>query len=136
MLTKIARAVLPSKVPLDLVVTNMVHVATMVGAVAFKDVRLFASSVQDMIVEPARAHLIPGFSDVKASALKAGALGSSISGGGSSVFALTDRKTYARPIGLAMQKIFMQHGIYSKLTIARIDRHGARPVRSIPRLSI
>ena len=133
LLTKISRAVLPDKVPLDLAVTNMANVATMVGAVARKDVRQFGSSVQDMIIEPARAHLIPGFSDVKAAALKYGALGASISGAGSSVFALTDRKTYARPIGQAMQKIFMQHGIFSQLTIAKIDKQGTRPVRSFPR---
>lgn len=133
LLTKIARAVLPDKVPLDLVVANMACVATMVAAVAQKDARRFALSVQDLIVEPARAHLIPGFADVKAAALKAGALGASISGAGSSVFALTDRKTYARSIGHAMQKIFLQHGIYSQWTIARMDRYGARLVRSMPR---
>ena len=51
-LTKIARAVLPDKVPLDLAVSNMAYVATMVGSVARKDSRLFASSIHDMIVEP------------------------------------------------------------------------------------
>jgi homoserine kinase len=133
LLTKISRAVLPEKVPLDLMVTNTAHVATMVGAVAQKDSRQFGLSIQDMIVEPARAHLIPGFTDVKAAALKSGALGASISGSGSSVFAVTDRKTYARTISHAMQKIFLQHGIYSKATIVRIDRQGARQVRSIKR---
>ena len=131
-LTKIARAVLPNKVPLDLVISNMTQVATMVAAVSKKDVRGFATSVKDLIVEPARAHLIPGFVDVKAAALKTGALGASISGAGSSVFALTDRKTLAKPIGQAMQKIFYQHGIDSQLTIAKIDPHGAKPVRSFP----
>jgi homoserine kinase len=131
-LTKIARAVLPDKVPLDLAVTNMAYVATMVGAVSRKDSNLFATSIQDMIVEQARAHLIPGFSDVKAAALKAGALGASISGAGSTVFAVTTRKTHARSIGQAMQKVFMQHGIYSQTTVSRIDRFGARTVRSMP----
>lgn len=132
-LTKIARAVLPEKVPLDLAVSNMAFVASMVGAVAQKNSKLFCSSIQDMIIEPARAHLIPGFSDVKAAALKAGALGSSISGAGSSVFALTNKKSQARTVGQAMQKIFMQHGIFSKVSITKIDRQGARQVRSIPR---
>ena len=74
----------------------------------------------------------PGFSDVKAAAIKAGALGASISGAGSTVFAVTNRKTHTRSIGQAMQKIFMQHGIYSQISLARIDRFGARPVRSMP----
>ena len=112
-------------------VINTAYVATMVGSVALRDSQRFGSSIQDMIVEPARAHLIPGFTDVKAAALKHGALGASISGSGSSVFAVTNRKTYTRSIGQAMQKIFLQHGIYSKATIVRIDKQGARPVRSI-----
>ncbi|HTN43447.1 MAG TPA: homoserine kinase [Nitrospiria bacterium] len=129
-LTKISRAVLPDKVPLNLVVSNMAFTATMVAAVAQKDARRFGLAIQDGIVEPARAHLIPGFQDVKAAALKAGALGSSISGAGASVFAVTDRSSYAKKIGLAMQKIFQQHGISSTITISRIDKQGARVLRA------
>ncbi|HUK56858.1 MAG TPA: homoserine kinase [Nitrospiria bacterium] len=129
-LTKISRAVLPDKVPLNLVVSNMAFTATMVAAVAQKDARRFGLAIQDGIVEPARAHLIPGFQDVKAAALKAGALGSSISGAGASVFAVTDRKSLARKIGLAMQKIFQQHGISSTITVSRIDKRGARVLRT------
>jgi homoserine kinase len=129
-LTKISRAVLPDKVPLTLVVSNMAFTATMVAAVAQKDARRFGLAIQDGIVEPARAHLIPGFQDVKAAALKAGALGSSISGAGASVFAVTDRSSYAKKIGLAMQKIFQQHGISSTITVSRIDKQGARVLRA------
>jgi len=129
-LTKISRAVLPDKVPLSLVVSNMASVAMMVAAVARKDARGFGLAIQDAIVEPARAHLIPGFPDVKAAALKAGALGASISGAGASVFAVTDRKSHAKKIGLAMQKIFQQHGISSVVNVSRIDKHGARVLRT------
>ncbi|HEY5649166.1 MAG TPA: homoserine kinase [Nitrospiria bacterium] len=125
-LTKISRAVLPDKVHMDLVVSNMASTALMVAAVAQKDARLFGGSIQDLIIEPARAHLIPGFQDVKAAALKAGALGSSISGAGASVFAVTDKKTYARRIGQAMQKVFKDHGIFSSTHICKIDKHGSR----------
>ncbi len=125
-LTKISRAVLPDKVPMELVVANMASAAMMIGAVGQKDPRRFGRSIQDLIVEPARAHLIPGFPDVKAAALKAGALGVSISGAGASVFAVTDRKTHARKIGLAMQRVFNQHGISSLITICGIDKRGAR----------
>ena len=129
-LTKISRAVLPDKVPMNLMVSNMAYTATMVAAVAQKDARRFGLAIQDAIVEPARAHLIPGFPDVKAAALKAGALGASISGAGASVFAATDRKSHAKKIGLAMQKVFQQHGISSVITISRIDKHGARVLRT------
>lgn len=128
-LTKISRAVLPYKVPMDLVVANMASTATMVAAVAQKNVRRFGLAIQDVIVEPARAHLIPGFPDVKAAALKAGALGASVSGAGASVFAVTDRRSHARRIGLAMQNVFQQHGITALVTISTIDRRGARLLR-------
>jgi homoserine kinase len=42
--------------------------------------------MHDVIVEPARAHLIPGFHEVKEAALGAGALACSISGGGPTLF--------------------------------------------------
>ncbi|MBI3810846.1 MAG: homoserine kinase [Nitrospirae bacterium] len=129
-LTKISRAVLPDKVPLSLAVSNMAFTATMVAAVAQKNARRFGLAIQDGIVEPARAHLIPGFPDVKAAALKAGALGASISGAGASVFAVTDRKSHAKKIGLAMQKVFQQHGISSVITVSRVDKHGARVLRA------
>lgn len=128
-LTKISRAVLPDKIPMDLVVANMASTATMVAAVARKDPRMFGSAIQDVIIEPARAHLIPGFSDVKAAALKAGALGASISGAGATVFAVTDRKTHAKRIGMAMQRVFKDHGISSVITVSRIDPRGARVLR-------
>jgi homoserine kinase len=108
----------------------MASTAMMVAAVARKDARGFGLAIQDVIVEPARAHLIPGFPDVKAAALKAGALGASISGAGASVFAVTDRKSHAKKIGLAMQKVFQQHGISSVINISRIDKHGARVLRA------
>jgi len=129
-LTKISRAVLPDKVPLNLVVSNMANTATMVAAVGQKDPRRFGLAIQDTIVEPARAHLIPGFPDVKAAALKAGALGASISGAGASVFAVTDKKSHARKIGQAMQRVFQQHGISSEIIVSRIDKHGARVLRT------
>ena len=52
-----------------------------------KDAALFSRPGRDVVVEPARAKLIPGFDDVKKAALKSGALGCSISGGGPTVFA-------------------------------------------------
>lgn len=125
-LTKISRAVLPDKVHMDLVVSNMASTAMLVAAVGQKNAQLFGESIQDLIIEPARAHLIPGFQDVKAAALKAGALGSSISGAGASVFAVTDKKTYAKRIGQAMQKIFQDHGIFSSTHICKIDKNGSR----------
>ena len=46
------------------------------------------TSLEDVVVEPARKHLIPHFDKVKEEALKAGALGAGISGSGPTIFAI------------------------------------------------
>ena len=60
----------------------------MVAALASGDYALLGRAIDDRIAEPARARLLPGFPEAKAAALAAGALGSSISGSGPTVFAL------------------------------------------------
>jgi len=65
---------------------------------------------EDVVIEPQRAHLIPGFATVKKSALDAGALGCSISGAGPSVFALVQGSRSAEAIRDAMIRAFVASG--------------------------
>jgi len=88
--TRRARDLLPEKVSLRDAVRNIGHASRMTAAVALHDPVLFGRSVCDSLVEPHRAVMIPGFWDVKEAALRAGAYGCSISGGGPSVFAVGD----------------------------------------------
>jgi homoserine kinase len=67
---------------------------------------LIRRGLDDVLIEPRRAGLIPGFASVKASALAAGALGASISGAGPSVFAWTDGRETAERAGAAMASAF------------------------------
>ena len=71
-----------------------------------KDTELIGRSIQDVIVEPARKHLIPGFSKVKNNALNAGALGVTISGAGPSVIAFCKKSQNLKKIGKSMEKGF------------------------------
>ena len=71
-----------------------------------KDSELIGRSIQDVIVEPARKHLIPGFSKVKNNALNAGALGVTISGAGPSVIAFCKKSQNLKKIGKSMEKGF------------------------------
>ena len=66
-----------------------------------KDPELIGKSIKDVIVEPARKHMIPGFSKVKENALKAGALGVTISGAGLSPSALNAAAAIATCKGLS-----------------------------------
>lgn len=86
--TELARKALPEKVLLRDVVHNLSNVSTVVAGFFSKDVNMIARGVEDVIVEPARKHLIPCFDNVRANALTAGALAVTISGAGPSLVAI------------------------------------------------
>ena len=71
-----------------------------------KDPILIGKSVKDVIVEPARQHMILGFSQVKKKALAAGANGVTISGAGPSVIAFTTKSSNPKKICDAMKRGF------------------------------
>ncbi len=105
--TEVARSVLPANVALKHVVTNVANASTIVAGFVLKDVELIASAVSDAIVEPARAHLIPGYEKVKKNALDAGALAVTISGAGPSMIALMkEGKQQPEKICKAMEEGF------------------------------
>src|SRR3954451_25041853 len=85
--TRMARSILASDVPMKLAVEHSRRVAAFVAGCATSDVDLIRAGLEDLLVEPQRQHLVPALPDVKAAALAAGALGSSFSGSGPSVFA-------------------------------------------------
>jgi homoserine kinase len=88
------------------IVSNLGNLGALVSAIYQNDLDLLGRSINDLLVEPLRAHLIPGFQRVKEAAVSAGALGCSISGSGPSVFALSDRDATAEQIGEAMRGAF------------------------------
>ncbi|MGQ0605962.1 MAG: homoserine kinase [Candidatus Nitrosotenuis sp.] len=104
--TKVSRSVVPKQIPLANSVVNMSNAAAIVAGFIQKDSDLIGRSIQDVIVEPARAHLIPGFTSVKKNALKAGALGVTISGAGPSMISFATQKSNLNKIASAMRKGF------------------------------
>ena len=104
--TKVARAVIPKTVKLADLTENLSNAANIVSGFLLKDSDLIGRSIQDVIVEPARKHLIPGFSKVKNNALDAGALGVTISGAGPSVIAFCKKSQNLKKIGKSMEKGF------------------------------
>lgn len=124
-LTREARAVLSPHVPLPNHVRQSACLAGFVVGCFTSDLDLIGRCLQDVVIEPQRAHLIPGFYDVKAAALEAGALGCSISGAGPSVFALCSNSLIAENAGTGMQEAFRQHGIASDLYLSKVNPEGA-----------
>jgi homoserine kinase len=114
---------------IDDVIPNLGNVAALVAALATGDLELLGRSIQDRLVEPVRAPLIPGFHAVKAAALRAGALGCSIAGAGPSVFAFAPDEDSAGRIGRAMQAAFTTAaGLASDLYSGKVSAQGTRVV--------
>jgi len=84
------------------------------------------AGLKDVLVEPRRAHLIPGFAAVKQAALDAGAFGASISGGGPSVFAWFENRNGAEAAVFSMQSAFAAVGLASDVYISPVEGPKAR----------
>ena len=104
--TKVSRSVIPKKVKISDSIENLSNAAAIVAGFMKKDSSLIGNSIKDVIVEPARQHMIPGFSKVKFNALKAGALGVTISGAGPSVIAFAKKSSNLKKIGKSMERGF------------------------------
>jgi homoserine kinase len=127
--TRLAREALPLQVPLGEMVSNTAAIATLVAACYAGDAALFGLGAVDRTVTPVRARLIPGCEAVMAAAMAAGALGSSISGSGPSVFALSHSPRRAEAIARAMTAAFRDAGgLESTFLISPADCPGARRV--------
>ena len=104
--TKVSRGVIPKKIKLSDSILNLSNAAAIVAGFMKKDPEIIGNSIKDVIVEPARQHMIPGFAKVKENAIKAGALGVTISGAGPSVIAFSKSSANLKKISLAMAKGF------------------------------
>ena len=121
-----ARAVLPKEVPMPLTVAWGQNLGAFVHAMHVRDRGLFAVCLRDLLVEPYRAALVPGFAQAKAAAMKEGAFGCSLSGSGPSTFAVAGNEAAAARIRAAMQEAFRNAGLDSQAWICGLDAQGAR----------
>lgn len=124
--TEYARKILKKRIPLKDAVTQWGNVAGLIAGLMKPDYGLIGRSLQDVIIEPVRSVLIPGFQKVKNAALEAGALGCSISGSGPSLFALSTSKKIAEEVGQAMKNGFESLKINSEIYISKINQHGPK----------
>jgi homoserine kinase len=115
--TEVARSVLPNAVPLKSVVHNVSNASTIVAGFMSKDIEMIAKGIDDVIVEPARKHLIPGYDEVKRKATKAGALAVTISGAGPSIISFLKSNKDGKEVAEAMVAGFKQAKIESMTVI-------------------
>ncbi|MUV12773.1 homoserine kinase [Noviluteimonas gilva] len=118
--TKRSREVLVEPFPLSTVVAHGARLAQFLLGLERGDVDLIRDGLQDVLVEPRRAPLVPGFTQVKAAAMAHGALGSSLSGAGPSVFAWFASEADARLAAPAMQQAFADAGFASRAYVSPV----------------
>jgi homoserine kinase len=125
--TRAARAILKHSVELSDVIWQTANLAGFLAGCYTSDLPLIRESLLDVIVEPQRQALIPGFADVKQAGLAAGALGGSISGAGPTVFAWSEAGDAER-VRAAMVAAFAAHGLETDSWVSPLDPEGARVV--------
>ncbi|MET0329788.1 MAG: homoserine kinase [Luteimonas sp.] len=118
--TRRSRAVLADPYALHDVVAHSTHLALFLTGLQRGDRELIRDGLQDVLVEPRRAPLIPGFDAVKSAALAGGALGASISGGGPSVFAWFDSRSAAERAAPAMRAGFTGAGVDAQTYVSPV----------------
>ena len=121
-----ARSILKPSVPLADHVQQSANLGGFIAGCFGNDLEMIRHSFSDVVIEPQRASLIPGFAEVKAAAVKCGALGASISGSGPSVFAWVTSDEAAAKVRDEMVQAFKLNGITEVDSwISAISQQGA-----------
>ncbi len=123
------RKILRKQILLSDAVKQWGNVAGLVAGLINEDYNLIGRSLQDVIIEPIRSILIPGFNEIKQAAINAGALGCSISGSGPSIFAFSKTKAIADKAGKEMMKILKSINVDGDLYISKINKKGPRVIK-------
>ncbi|MGE5680269.1 MAG: homoserine kinase [Bacillota bacterium] len=122
--TSEARKILPKEVPLKDAITHWGNTAGLVAGLIKSDYALIGRSLKDVIIEPVRSVLIPGYEEMKAAALSGGALGCNISGSGPSLFALSDSAQKAEEIGKQMASVLKVIKLPCQVYISKVNKSG------------
>jgi homoserine kinase len=122
--TQDSRRILKDKVPLKTALEQCGNLAGLVTGLLTSDFRLIGASLHDAIAEPERAFLIPGYKQIREAAVRAGALGASISGSGPSVFALASDRQTADKAGEEMRKAVNSLRIKCSVFVSTVNNEG------------
>ena len=125
--TREARSILNRSIDLSNVIWQSANLAGFLAGCFTSDLQLIRASLEDVIIEPQRQVLIPGFQAVKQGAMSNGALGCSISGAGPTIFAWCEQQDAER-VRDAMVAGFAAQRMDSDAWISTLDAVGARVV--------
>jgi homoserine kinase len=124
--TSDARQILKKEVPLKQAIKQWGNIAGLVAGFEKGDYALIGRSLEDVIIEPVRSILIPGFDQVKLLSKEAGALGGGISGSGPSLFMLSKDDATAREVEQVMKDVYTKIGIDFKTYVTKLNKEGIK----------
>ena len=112
------------------VITQMGNIATLISGLTTSNFDWIKSGMNDLIAEPIRSYLIPGFKQAKSLAMANGALGCSISGSGPSIFAFCEKGDQAKELGDKWNQFYADLEIDSKIYLSKINPKGTHKIEA------
>lgn len=120
-----SRSVLRKQISLQDAVIQSGNIAGLVAGLYEGDFGLISRSLKDVIAEPSRALLIPGFYELRENIRSVGALGSGISGSGPTIFVLSKGEAIARAAGQISKSIYENIGLDVDVYVSEVNNKGA-----------
>jgi len=120
-----SRSVLRDQIPMKVSTIQSGNVAGFIAGLYQEDYDLISRSLKDVIAEPYRAVLIPGFYEIREKLKEAGVLGMGISGSGPTLFALSKGAETSAKIALAAEEIYQTIGLEVDIYFSKINTQGA-----------
>ena len=121
-----ARSILKKQVYLKDAIKQWGNIAGLVSGLLQSDYALIGRSLEDVIIEPVRSILIPGFDEIKERSKSVGALGGGISGSGPSVFMLSRSLETAQLVETQMKTVFQQMNLLHYTYVTTVSSKGVQ----------
>ncbi|HTB25829.1 MAG TPA: homoserine kinase [Puia sp.] len=128
--TSDAREILRKEVLLKDAIRQWGNIGGLVAGLMKGDYDLIGRSLEDVIIEPVRSILIPGFDIIKAECRSAGAIGGGISGSGPSIFMLSRDEQTANIVAAVMKSVYDKIGVNYHIYVTTINHQGVRTLNA------
>ena len=123
-----ARAILPIHYSRQDIVRHGRYLAGFIHASHTQQPQLAATLMKDVIAEPYRTQLLPGFAQAREATQQLGALACGISGSGPTLFSVTDNLATAQNIAEWLENNYVQND-EGFVHICQLDTQGARQLK-------
>ncbi|UBX47533.1 homoserine kinase [Providencia alcalifaciens] len=122
-----ARAILPDSYSRHDIVNHGRYLSGFIHACHTHQPTLAVTMIKDVVAEPYRTQLLPGFAKAREHAKQIGALACGISGSGPTIFTICDDKKIAEEMVQYLQQHYIQND-EGFVHICRLDMAGARTI--------